>query len=145
LKLDNVKNPKTKQQRILIVNDEKGIRIVLSDILREKGYLVKGVKDGYEAIKAVDEESFDLVIVDLRMPQMDGIKVLENIKKKNPQIPVIISTGYGTTTTAIEAMKKGAHDYLTLYPPNDFIASIERALRELQSKESKNHRRPQKK
>ena len=130
MKLDNVENPKTKQQRILLVNDEKNIRVVLSDILRAKGYQVKGVKDGYEAIKLVDEEIFNLVIVDLRMPQMNGIKVLENIKRKNPQIPVIICTAYKTTTTAKEAIRKGAHDYLVLHPPNEFIAKIERVLEE---------------
>lgn len=140
MKLDNVKNSKTRRQRILLVNDEKNIRTVLSDILRRKGYLVKEIEDSYKAIKLVGKEIFDLVIVDLRMPRMDGIKVLENIKEKNPQIPVIISTEYGTPATAVEAIRKGADDYLILHPLNEFIASIERTL----EKEPKNRRKLQK-
>ena len=143
MKLDNGKSSKTKQQRILLVNDEKNIRVVFSDILRAKGYQVKAVKDGYEAIKLVDEETFDLVIVGLRMPQMSGIKVLENIKRENPQIPVIICTGYKTTATVIEAMRKGAYDYLALYPPNECIAKIERALEERTKKlQTEKHETP---
>lgn len=138
MKSDKVESSKTKQQRILLVNNEKNIRTVLSDILRMKGYLVKGIKDGYKAIEAVEKENFDLAIIELRMPWMSGIKVLENIKRKNPQIPVIISTEYRTTTTAIEVMKKGAYDYLVLHPLNEFIVNIEKVLRELESKESKN-------
>ena len=137
MKLDNIKNSKTRRQRILLVNGEKNIRIVLSDILRRKGYQIKGIKDSYKAIKLVDEESFDLVIVDLRIPRMDGIKVLENIKEKNPQIPVIISTEYGTPATAVEAIRKGADDYLILHPLNEFIVSVERALRERTKKSQK--------
>ena len=96
-----------KQKRILIVDDEANVRVVFSDVLRKESYMVKGVKDGPEAIKAIGEETFDLALVDLRMPRMDGIEVLENIKKRKPEIPVIIYTGYGSVTTAVEAMRKG--------------------------------------
>ena len=134
MKLDNVKKTKAKQQRILLVNDEKNMRNVYSDILRMKDYRVKGIKDGYKAIEAVEEENFNLAIIGLRIPRMNGIKVLENIKRKNPQIPVIIYTEDKTQTTAIEVMKKGAQDYLALYPPNECIANIERTLEERSKK-----------
>ncbi|GAI46014.1 unnamed protein product, partial [marine sediment metagenome] len=77
----------------------------------------------------VDEETFDLALVDLRMPCMDGIEVLENIKKRKPQIPVIIYTGYGSITTAVEAMRKGAVDYLNKpFSPDELKSSIRKAL-----------------
>ncbi|MFQ5836167.1 MAG: response regulator, partial [bacterium] len=79
-------------KQILIVDDEANVRVVFSDVLRRESYIVKVAKDGPEAIKAIDEETFDLALVDLRMPRMDGIEVLENIKKRKPQIPVIIYT-----------------------------------------------------
>jgi len=116
-------------KQILIVDDEANVRVVFSDVLRRESYIVKVAKDGPEAIKAVDEETFDLALVDLRMPRMDGIEVLENIKKRKPQIPVIIYTGYGSITTAVEAMRKGAADYLNKpFSPEDLKSSIRKAL-----------------
>ena len=118
-----------KQKRILLVDDETNVRTVFSDVLRKESYIVKGVKDGPEAIKAIDEDNFDLALVDLRMPCMDGIEVLKNIKKRKPQIPVIIYTGYGSITTAVEAMRKGATDYLNKpFSPEDLKSSIRKAL-----------------
>ncbi len=116
-------------KRILIVDDETNVRVVFSDVLRKENYIVKVAEDGPEAIKAVDEETFDLALVDLRMPRMDGIEVLENIKKRKPQIPVIIYTGYGSVTTAVEAMRKGAADYLNKpFSPEDLKSCIRKAL-----------------
>ena len=118
-----------KQPRILLVDDEANVRTVFSDVLRKESYIVKAVKDGPEAIKAIDEDNFDLALVDLRMPCMDGIEVLKNIKKRKPQIPVIIYTGYGSITTAVEAMRKGATDYLNKpFSPEDLKSSIRKAL-----------------
>jgi CheY-like chemotaxis protein len=118
-----------KQKRILIVDDEANVRAVFSDVLRKESYIVKGAKDGPEAIKAIDEETFDLALVDLRMPRMDGIEVLKNIKKRKSQIPVIIYTGYGSVTTAVEAMRKGAAEYLNKpFSPEDLKSCIRKAL-----------------
>ena len=116
-------------KRILIVDDEANVRVVFSDVLRKENYIVKVAEDGPQAIKAVDEETFDLALVDLRMPRMDGIEVLENIKKRKPQIPVLIYTGYGSVTTAVEAMRKGAVDYLNKpFSPEDLKSCIRKAL-----------------
>jgi len=119
------------QKRILIVDDETNVRTVFSDVLRREGYIVKAVKDGPEAIKAIGEETFDLALVDLRMPQMDGIEVLENIKKRKPQISVIIYTVHGSVTTAVEAMRKGAADYLNKpFSPDELMIAIKKALQQ---------------
>lgn len=118
-----------KQKYILVVDDEINVRTVFSDILKKEGYYVRGAKDGCEAMKAVDEESFDLVLVDLGMPRMNGIETLENIKKRKPQLQVIIYTEYGSITTAVEAIRKGAIDYLNEpFSPRELKLSIKKAL-----------------
>ena len=77
----------------------------------------------------IEENSYNLALVDLRMPKMDGIGVLENIKKRKPEIPVIIYTGYGSVTTAVEAMRKGASDYLNKpFSPEELKLAIEKVL-----------------
>ncbi len=114
---------------ILLVDDEANVRTVFSDVLKRVGYQVKAVEDGQEAIKEVEEKTYNLALVDLRMPTMDGIEILENIKKRKPQIPVIIYTGHGSITTAVEAMRKGASDYLNKpFSPEELKLSIRNAL-----------------
>jgi len=114
---------------ILLVDDEANLRTVFSDVLKRAGYRVKAVEDGHEAIKEVEQNTYNLALVDLRMPKMDGIEVLENIKKRKPEIPVIIYTGYGSVTTAVEAMRKGAVDYLNKpFSAEELKLSIRKAL-----------------
>ena len=114
---------------ILLVDDEPNIRTVFSDVLKRAGYRVKAVEDGHKAVKEVEEKTYNLALVDLRMPKMDGIEVLENIKKKKPEIPVIIYTGYGSVTTAVEAMRKGAADYLNKpFSPEELKLAIKKVL-----------------
>lgn len=114
---------------ILVVDNEINVRTVFSDILKKEGYCVRGAKNGYEAIKAVDEESFDLVLIDLGMPQMNGIETLENIKKRKPQLQVIIYAEYGSITTAVESIRKGAVDYLNEpFSPRELKLSIKKAF-----------------
>ena len=120
---------KKRQKRILLVDDEANVRKVFSDVLGKESYIVKGVGSGAEAIESIEQETFDLALVDLRMPCMDGIEVLENIKKIKPQLPVIIYTGYGSVTTAVESMRKRAADYLNKpFSPEELKSSIRRAL-----------------
>ena len=126
-----------KQKRIHLVDDEANVRRVFSDVLKKESYSVKGVKDGSEAIRAIEEEKFDLALVDLRMPQMDGIEVLEKIKKIKPHIPVIIYTGYGSVTTAVESMRRRAADYLNKpFSPEELKSSIRKALGGVKGKNS---------
>lgn len=97
---------------ILIVDDEAVIREGMRRILEADGYVVHTSASGYVAIEAIQGKSFDLVITDLKMPGMDGIEVLKAIKVLQPEVPVIIITGYSTVDTAVEAMKNGAFDYI---------------------------------
>ena len=123
------KKLKSGQKNILVVDDDMSVRATFSSVLRKEGYRVTAVKNGYEAIKAIAEESFDLALVDLRMPGMDGIEVLEKIKTRRPQTRVIIFTGYGSITTAVEAMRKGATDYLNKpFSPHELKAGVKKAL-----------------
>ena len=114
---------------ILLVDDEANVRTVFSDVLKRAGYRVKAVENGHKAVKEVEEKTYNLALVDLRMPKMDGIEVLENIKKRKPEIPVIIYTGYGSVTTAVEAMRKGASDYLNKpFSPEELKLAIKKVL-----------------
>jgi len=120
---------KSDQKNILLVDDDTGVRTVFSSILRKEGYRVTAVKNGYEAIKVIDEESFDLALVDLRMPGLDGIQVLEKIKSRRPQTRVIIYSAYGLVEDAVEAMRKGATDYLNKpFSPNELELNVKKAL-----------------
>lgn len=100
------------RNRILVVDDEEIMRSSLSDWLKEDGYYVQAVEDGYKAIEKVKEEEWDLAVVDLKMPKIDGLEVLEKIRKMKPEVPVIIVTAYATIDTAVMAIKAGAADYI---------------------------------
>ncbi|MCK4649379.1 response regulator [bacterium] len=117
------------RKRILIVDHKANLRKVFSDVLRRKGYLIKAVKDASAALKAIDKETFDVALVDLGISKMDGIEILDNIKKRKPQIPVIIYTGHGSVTTAVAAMRRGAADYLNRpFSPEELMLAIKKAL-----------------
>jgi serine phosphatase RsbU (regulator of sigma subunit) len=126
-----------KMAKILVVDDEKHIRILLSELLKKYEYAVQTVGDGSEALSLLDEESFDLIVTDLHMAQKGGIDVLKQVKERNALTEVLILTGYGTISSAVEAMRLGAFEYLT--KPIDlkaFIVKVQKALerRDLRSK-----------
>jgi len=97
---------------ILIVDDEPSILQSLSGLLSDEGFEVATASNGYEALKMIDKESPDLVLLDIWMPGMDGIETLKAIKKDNPLIQVIIITGHGTIETAVRSTKLGAFDFI---------------------------------
>jgi DNA-binding NtrC family response regulator len=99
-------------QNLLIVDDEDVIRKGMRRILEAEGYHVATSASGRTAIEKIQEQDFDVVITDLKMPGMDGIEVLKTIKILQPDVPVIIITGYSTVDTAVDAMKSGAFDYI---------------------------------
>jgi two-component system response regulator HydG len=101
------------KQRILVVDDEQSHRLMLKAILTREGYAVSEADDGSSAVQAVEKESFDLILMDIRMGDMDGIEALRRIKKTSPSIPVVMMTAYASLKTAVEALKSGAYDYLT--------------------------------
>ena len=100
--------------KILVVDDEKDMLVLLKRIIsEERDHEVVAETDPSKALMLFQERPFDLVITDLKMPKIDGIKVLEETKKSNPQVSVIILTAYATIETAVEAIRKGAYDYIT--------------------------------
>jgi len=115
-------------QTILIVDDDKSIRYSLKRMMEEK-YFTLTAQNGEEALDRVKKSSPDLIIMDIRMPGRNGIDVLKEIKSVDPKSPVIIMTAYGTTETAIEAMKYGAFDYiLKPFPIPQMKGLVEKAL-----------------
>ncbi|MEQ9617915.1 MAG: sigma-54 dependent transcriptional regulator [Deltaproteobacteria bacterium] len=99
--------------RIIVVDDEPGMREFLEIMLRKDGYTVDTAADGPEALDKVDENLYDLAIVDIQMPVLNGIEVLKKINEKSSETTVIMITAYASHETAIEAMKLGAYDYIT--------------------------------
>jgi DNA-binding NtrC family response regulator len=104
---------KNEMKTILIVDDERDFCTLLSDSLSLEGYRVLTAQNGRKALERVAKETPDLVLMDIKMPGMNGIEVLERIKKVKEETPVIILTAYGTLETARKAMKLGADDYVT--------------------------------
>ena len=98
--------------RILVVDDEEIIRNLLYDTLSNTGYKVKTAKDGQEAIAQIENEPFEIVITDLKMPVMVGMELLQRVQKINPDICVLIITAYSMVESAVSAMKLGAYDYI---------------------------------
>jgi len=101
---------------ILIIDDEKAIRKTLSEILSFEGYKIDEAADGEEGLKRFGEKSFDLVLCDIKMPKIDGIEFLEKAREINADIPIIMISGHGNIDTAVEAVKKGAFDYVSKPP-----------------------------
>ena len=103
---------KRKTVRILVVDDEEIIREMLFDTLSQAGYTVKTAKDGSDAIAQIGNESFDIVITDIKMPDIGGMELLIRVLRTNPNVCVLLMTAYGTIKSAINAIKMGAHDYI---------------------------------
>lgn len=109
---------RNKKYRILVVDDEPLIRESLYEILRIEGYHVQMAANANDALKFIESNGFDIVVTDFKLPEMSGMDLLAAAKKTHPSIEVIMITGYGSIETAVEAMKKGAYDYITK-PIND--------------------------
>jgi DNA-binding NtrC family response regulator len=116
---------------ILVVDDEPEMRELVCEILRERGHRVRVASDGREALKQLAEEETSLVLTDLRMRGMQGLELLAEIKRSQPDISVILMTAFGSVETAIEAMKQGATDYLIKpVKTEELVRVTERAVRE---------------
>ena len=102
-----------KPAKILVVDDELNMRLVLKAMLKKEGYEVVTAADGEEALRILKEEKIAVVATDLKMPRLDGMGLLDRIMQDDPSLPVIILTAYGTVANAVDALKKGAFDYLT--------------------------------
>jgi CheY-like chemotaxis protein len=113
------------ERSVLIVDDEKVVRDSLVEWLAETGYQVSSAEDGYEALKIINERPPEVVVLDMKMPGMDGLDVLKSIKGKDRNIGVIAITAYASVENAVDAMKLGASDYITKpFPPERLESSI---------------------
>lgn len=113
---------------VLIIDDERAIRKTLSEILSYEGYKIDEAGDGEEGLKKFREKTYDVVLCDIKMPKLDGIEFLDKAREANPDIPVIMISGHGTIETAVEAVKKGAYDYISKPPDlNRLLITIRNA------------------
>jgi two-component system response regulator PilR (NtrC family) len=101
------------KDKILVADDEQSMREFLDIMLKKEGYKVSLASNGEEVVKLIDNDLFDLVLMDIRMPKLDGISALKRIKSTSPETVVIMITAYASADTAIKAMKEGAYDYIT--------------------------------
>lgn len=116
-------------QKILIIDDERAIRNVLKDILQTEGYNTDEAQDGAEGIQKFLANNYDLVICDIKMPKLDGIEFLQKAQDAKPEVPIIIISGHGNIETAVDAVKKGAFDFVSKPPDlNRLLITIRNAL-----------------
>ena len=120
-----------KNSSILVVDDEDALRTVLSSELTNEGYDVRTAADGDEAITELDKAKYDLVLLDIKMPRMNGFEVLKYIREKHGKTKVVMLTGFADLKNAIESKKLGADDFVSKpYDLVDLLTTIERVLSE---------------
>jgi DNA-binding NtrC family response regulator len=118
-----------KKVNIMVVDDEEIVRASLTSWLEEDGYHVEAVESGKKALERLPEKDWDLLLVDLKMPGMDGIQLMDEVHKTAPDMLVIIMTAYATVDTAVKAMKKGAYDYFVKpFNPDDISLTIRKIV-----------------
>jgi DNA-binding NtrC family response regulator len=117
------------ESKILIVDDEKNILLTVRHALESKGYDVASATTGEEALRLLEQQVFDLMLLDLKLPGIDGMHVLKEASEKQPQVPVVIISAYGTVGNAVEAMKLGAIDFLEKpFSPEELRETVRRVL-----------------
>jgi putative nucleotidyltransferase with HDIG domain len=115
--------------RVLVVDDEKFIRDIIADFLGMEGYIVRTAEDGTSAITELERARYDMVISDLKMPRMGGLDLLKEVARAHPDTLTVIMTGFGTVETAIDAMKRGAYDYiLKPFKVEEVVHIVQRGL-----------------
>ena len=116
------------RKKILVVDDEESMRHMLTLILKREGYEAQAVEKGSEALQLVDSESFDFILSDVVMPEMDGLTLLQALKQKKVEASVIMMSAYGNLDTAVEAMKRGAYDYVNKpFKPDEILLTLRKA------------------
>ena len=115
--------------RVLVVDDEKFIRDIIADFLGMEGYIVRTAEDGSSAVSELERARYDMIISDLKMPRMGGLELLKEVAKTHPDTLTVIMTGFGTVETAIDAMKRGAYDYiLKPFKVEEIVHIVQRGL-----------------
>ncbi len=132
--VDNAVSPDPASAHILVVDDEGAIRYSISKTLQRIGYQVSAAASGEEALEMLADQSFDVVLTDIRMPGLTGVELLGKIKERAPDAIVILMTGYASLGTAVESLRLGAHDYL-IKPSSsqDIRQSVQRGLERAQN------------
>ncbi|MBI5167416.1 MAG: sigma-54-dependent Fis family transcriptional regulator, partial [candidate division NC10 bacterium] len=126
----------TEQVQVLIIEDEAGMRDLLQKVLGRQGYTVRVVAEGKDALKLLEEETFDLVLTDVVMPGVDGMDILRFVKRERPETTVIIMTAFGTIDSAVQAMKEGAYHYISKpFKMEEILVVLEKALEEKRLRE----------
>ena len=118
-------------KKILIVDDESEMRIALETTLKRENYQLVCAEDGKQALDQFEDNAFDLVLTDVRMPKLSGLELLRAVKERAPKIPVVMMTAYGTIDNAVEAMKEGAFDYLIKgsgFSADVLVSTVKRAF-----------------
>ncbi len=114
---------------ILIIDDEKAIRKTLVEILGFEGYKIEEAADGEEGLKKFQAANYDVVLCDIKMPKIDGLEFLTKATALNADVPIIMISGHGTIETAVEAVKKGAFDFISKPPDlNRLLITIRNAM-----------------
>jgi len=115
--------------KVLVIDDERIVLDSVSRILKEENFKVDTSLSGLEGLKQAVERAYDIVLTDLRMPDIGGMRVLRDIKRAKPSLPVVMITGYGSVKTAVQAMKLGAAEYLQKpFSPEELTAAVKSAL-----------------
>ncbi len=115
--------------KILVIDDEDIVRRSCSRTLSPLGYEVRLTQSSLDGLRMIDEEKFDLVLTDIKMPDMDGIEVLKQVRDKFPEMKVIIMTGYQSVENALKSVQLGAFDYIEKpFSPDALISSVSKAL-----------------
>lgn len=130
----------SEQAVILVVDDEPSVCMALKGVLERQGYQVTTASSGMEAVRFLENQPVDLALLDLKMEGMSGLQLMTEIKRRWPDIVIMILTGYGTLQSALTALRQGAHDYL-LKPssPQDIITSVEHGLGERLQEKRRRH------
>jgi two-component system response regulator HydG len=121
--------PEPRGGKVLVVDDQKNMRTTTAMVLRQAGHVVAEAEDGAAAIQRAQQETFDVVLTDLRMPNADGMEVLRTVRAISPDTQVIVMTAYGTIESAVEAVRQGAHDYVSKpFKEEELLLRVGRAL-----------------
>ena len=112
---------------VLIVDDDAQIRSLLADLLTESGYQTRDAKTAATAVTAIAKQRPDLVMMDVKLPDQDGLDLLKSIKREHPELDIIVMTAFGGSSSAIKAMEHGAYDYVTKpFEVEDLLATLKR-------------------
>jgi len=116
------------KKRLLIIDDEENLRLLLKSILEKEGYDIELAQDGEQGLACAQEQDFDLILCDIRMPRMDGIEFLKNIAQRHIPATIITMSAYGTMDLAIETMQHGAYDYISKpFKPAEILLALKKA------------------